>query len=149
MTTTVFEPCTWQPLLINSNLHVLTNDLIESVSSAAILNDSYFVNEMPTDLGIDTDPQLVASVLGGMLSTVARHAKGSVIKVSAKIYHDVILVHVKDYNDSQNHDIYHSMEALNPLAEKIGGVIDVNSYRLKVTTVVFSFPNLPMVVKNN
>jgi hypothetical protein len=144
MTTTVFEPCSPYSMQITSNLHSLTNDLIESVSSAAILNDSYFVNEIPEDLDVDTDPQLVASVLGGMLSTVGRHARGSVITVSAKIYHDVILVHVKDYNNSQNYDIYHSLQELNPLAEKIGGVIDVNSYRLKVTTVVFSFPNLPI-----
>lgn len=144
MTTTVFEPISYQSLQIAANLRQLTDDLIDSVASAAIENDSFFVNEIPDDMDIDTDPQLVASVLGGMLSTVAQHAKGSCIRVSAKIYHNVILVHVKDCNSSQNYDIYHSLQELKPLAEKIGGVVDVNSLRLKVTTVVFSFPNLPM-----
>jgi hypothetical protein len=144
MTTTVFEPCSYHSLQIAANLRQLTDDLIDSLVSAAMDNDSYFVNEIPDELDIDTDPQLVASVLGGMLSTVAQHAKSSCIRISAKIYHDVILVHVKDCNNSQNYDIYHSLQELKPLAEKIGGIIDVNSLRLKVTTVVFSFPNLPV-----
>jgi hypothetical protein len=143
--TTTLDHYPYQTMQI-CNLRQLIDDLLDSIASAAILNDSFFVNDIPDDLDIDTDPQLVASVLGRMLSTVAKHSKSSCIRVSAKIYHDVVLVHIKDCNSSYNYDIYHNLQELKPLAEKIGGIIDVNSYRLKVTTVVFSFPNVPCLI---
>jgi hypothetical protein len=130
-------------LRVVSGLRQMTTDLISSVLPAATRNESFIVNDIPDYLDVDTDPQLVASVLGGMLSTVAQHAKNSCITVSAKIYHDVILVHVKDSNSSHNYDIYSGLQGLLPLAEKIGGFVGVSSHRQKVTTVAFSFPNLP------
>jgi hypothetical protein len=124
-------------------LRDIATNVISSVLPAASRNDSYFVNDIPDDLDVDTDSELVASILGGMLSAVAKHAKNSCIRLSAKIYHNVILVHVKDCNSSHNYDIYSGLQGLMPLAEKIGGFVGVSSHRQKVTTVAFSFPNLP------
>jgi hypothetical protein len=141
--TTTPKPYPCHPLPITGGLRGLASDLISTVSSTALRNESFFVNDIPDDLDIDTDPQLVASVLGGMISTLAHHAKNSCIRLSAKIYHDVILVHVKDYNSSHNYDIYNGVQGLMPMAEKIGGFVGVSSHRHSVTTVAFSFPNLP------
>jgi hypothetical protein len=126
-------------------LRDMATSIISSVLPAASRNDNFFVNDIPDDLGVDTDSQLVASVLAGMLSTVAQHAKSSCIRLSAKIYHNVILVHVKDCNSSYNYDVYSRLQGLMPLAEKIGGYVGVSSHRQKVTTVAFSFPNLPAI----
>lgn len=128
-------------LQLTSGLRQLASNLISSVLPAATRNDSFFVNDIPEDLDIDTDPQLVASILGGMLSTIAQHAKSSCIRLSAKIYHDVILVHVKDCSSSHSYDIYSVLQRLLPMAEKLGGYVGVSSHRQNVTTVAFSFPN--------
>jgi hypothetical protein len=140
---TTLKPYPGSCLHVAGGLRQMATNLIGSVLPAATRNDNFFVNDIPDDLGIDADNQLVASILGGMLSTVAQHAKSSCIRLSAKIYHDVILVHVKDCNSSHNYDVYSGLQGLMPLAEKIGGFVGVSSHRQKVTTVAFSFPNLP------
>lgn len=141
--TTTLKPYPNHNLRIAGGLHELASSLINSVLPSATRNESFFINDIPNDLDIDADPQLVASVLGGMLSTLARNAKKSCIRLSAKIYHDVILVHAKDCNSSHNYDIYSGLQGLMPIAEKIGGFVGVSSHRQNVTTVAFSFPNLP------
>ena len=145
MTTTALKPYPGHHLYNNGGLRELAADLIRTVLPAASRNESFFVNDIPEDMDIDADPQLIASVLGGMLSAVAKHAKNSCIRVSAKIYHDVILVHVKDCNSSHTHDLNSGLHGLMPIAEKIGGFVGVSSHRQNVTTVAFSFPNLPAV----
>jgi hypothetical protein len=127
----------------NNDLRQVANRLVKTFLPVAIRNKSFFVNEIPENLYIDSNPQLVASVFGGLLSSVVRHTKDSCIKLSAKVYNNVIVMHVKDCSNS-NHTVENGLKQLQPIAEKIGGVVSITSYRTNVTTFAFSFPNLPI-----
>jgi hypothetical protein len=141
---TVLKPLETETLSSFSTLDELANRMIKSFSSQAIRNRNVFINDIPDHLYIDTDEDIIASVLSGMLSSVVRNAKESCIRLSAKIYGNVILVHIKDYNSINYHPVENSLQDLQPMAEKIGGCVSVTSQRHNVATFAFSFPNLPL-----
>ncbi|HEX7904479.1 MAG TPA: hypothetical protein VF487_11415 [Chitinophagaceae bacterium] len=115
--------------------------LLNSFRPTAIRNGSILVNDIPKDIQIDADRDLLASVLGGLLAHVITIAKDSCIQISAKVYTNVILLHIKDHNTISSISIENNLQLL---AEKMGGFVGVSSQRKKLTTIAFSFPNLPV-----
>lgn len=87
---------------------------------------------------------MLASVLSGLLSAVVTHSKNSCIRLSAKIYGNVVLVQVKDSTASNTGAVENEVRQLQPIAEKMLGSVIVNSYRKNMTTITFAFPNMPL-----
>lgn len=125
-------------------LSELTSNLSAGFLPLARTNKSVIVNDIPEDLFIDTDIELVASIFAGLLAAVVKNAKESYIRLSAKVYGNVILLHIKDHNNFNYCTVENKVQQLIPLAEKIGGSVSVTSQRNNVATFAFSFPNLPM-----
>lgn len=139
---------TLEPVLKESvsfaGIHEVTSRLVNTFMDKATRNKSFFVNEIPFDLLIDTDPELFASVLSGILSAVASSAKNSCIRLSVKIFGEVILVQVKESNGLNSHYMEIELQKLLPIAEKMRGSVSVTSQRKKITTITFGFPNVPL-----
>jgi hypothetical protein len=127
-----------------STLRHLTSQITNSFSPVATRNKSVFINDIPDNLYLQADRELVTSVLSGLVSAVVRNAKESRIRLSAKIYSNVVLVHVKDYNSLNHSRVESGLQELQPLAEKMGGSVGVTSQRHNIATYAFSFPNQPM-----
>lgn len=131
-----------------SQYFITLNELATNLSAGflplARTNKSVIVNDIPEDLFIDTDIELVASIFAGLLAAVVKNARESYIRLSAKVYGNVILLHIKDYNNFNYSPVENKVQQLLPLAEKLGGSVGVTSQRNNVTTFAFSFPNLPM-----
>jgi hypothetical protein len=125
-------------------LHEVVNRLVTSFSGIATSNKNLFVNEIPGHLQLAADPQMIASVISGLLSSVVSYAKDSCIRLSAKIYGNVILVQVKDSSSFNINAIESQVKKLQPLAERIRGSVGVTSQRNNITTLTFGFPNLPL-----
>ena len=142
--TTVIKPMYPANMQDFITLRELAACLSGSFLPLAQQNKSVIINDIPEDLFIDTNTEVVASILGGLLSAVVKNAKESHISISAKLYGNVVLVHVKDYNNINYSLVENKLRSLQPLAEKIGGAVSVTSQRHNVTTFAFSFPNLPL-----
>lgn len=127
----------------SSVLREIVDHLVTSFSFKATSNKNFFVNEIPGHLQLSADPQRIAAVLSGLLSAVVSCAKDSCIRLSAKIYGNIILVQVKDSSSFNSHAIESQVQKLQPLAEKMKGSVGVTSKRNSVTTITFGFPNLP------
>jgi hypothetical protein len=125
-------------------LRRMASQLTETFRSIAQRNQNYFVNDIPDELYIDTDPNLIATIFGHLLSAVVSNAKESCIRLSAKTYGNVILLHIKDYNSFDHGGVEDNLRQLQSLAEKAGGSVGITSHRQNVATFAFSFPNLPM-----
>ena len=125
-------------------LSELADNLCAGFLPLARANKSVIVNDITGDLFIDTDVELVASIFAGLLAAVVKNAKESYIRLSTKVYGNVILLHIKDHNNFNYCSIENKVQQLVPLAEKIGGSVSVTSQRNNVATFAFSFPNLPM-----
>jgi|SRR3982751_4142380 hypothetical protein len=143
---TVIKTLTFSPEPIQDfiTLSELANNLSAGFLSLARTNKSVIINDIPEDLFIDTDIELVASIFAGLLAAVVKNAKESYIRLSAKVYGNVILLHIKDHNNFNYSPVENKVRQLLPLAEKIGGSVCVTSQRNNVATFAFSFPNLPM-----
>ncbi|MGZ8524428.1 MAG: hypothetical protein ACXWV1_08360 [Chitinophagaceae bacterium] len=127
-----------------SGLHQLTDCLVDSFLSKASSNNNHFINEIPDQLHLVTDRQMFATVLNGLLSAVVSFAKDSCIRLSAKIYGNVVLVQVKESTNLSNKAFESEVLKLQPQAEKMRGSVCVTSQRQKLTTINFGFPNLPL-----
>src|SRR5688500_19940374 len=124
-------------------LHEVVDQLVTSFTAKAISNKNLFVNEIPGHLQLVRDPQVIASVLGGLLSTIVSYAKDSCIQLSAKMYGNVILVRVKNSGGFNIKGIENQVQTLLPLAERMRGSIGFTSQRNNITTICFGFSNLP------
>lgn len=127
-----------------TGLHWLVNRLIISSLPVAVRNNSFFVNDVPADLAFTADAEMVATVLGGMLQSVATNATDSCIRVTAKVYTHVILVHVRDNNQCNTMSITDSLQQMQGLTQKIGGFLGITSKRREETVITFSFPALAL-----
>lgn len=132
-----------EPAVIQMGLHELTTRLVQNFIPGASSNKSFFVNEIQRRFPLRTNQQMLASVLNGLLSAVVTHSKNSCIRLSAKIYGNVVLVQVKGSTASNAGAIENEVRQLQPIAEKMLGSVIVNSHR-KNRTITFAFPNLPL-----
>jgi hypothetical protein len=125
-------------------LHELVDCLVGASLPQATSNKSFFINDIPEQLPMATDRHMLVALLGGLLSTVVSYAKDSCIRLSARIYGNVVLVQVKE-TASLNRNVFESeVRRLQPLAEKMRGAVCVTSQRKNLTTITLGFPNLPL-----
>ncbi|WP_276499971.1 hypothetical protein [Terrimonas pollutisoli] len=83
-----------KPMQVNK-LNDVVDRLINTLLPKASSNRSFFVNDIPHHLRLKKESPVITSVLGGLLSTIVSNAKDSCIWLSAKLYGNVVLVHVK------------------------------------------------------
>ncbi len=129
------------PLFYPTSLHHLVNRLSESLEPAARRNKSLILNNIQEDFCSELHGTAVASVLSRLMNLVILHTENSCIRVTAKTYGNVVLIHVKDDGCLNYDSISHHLTEIQSQAEKIGGFVGFTSYRNKLTTIAFSFMN--------
>ncbi|MES1223073.1 MAG: hypothetical protein ABUT20_46700 [Bacteroidota bacterium] len=123
------------------SLHNLTDKLIISLLPKSTKQKNIIINDISEELTANADEQLLAAVMGCLLQTAVAHASSSCIRVSAKAFGYITLVHIRSnevYNEEISDDY---MRRLQPLAEKLGGCITVTNSNLRGTTMAFTFIN--------
>lgn len=128
----------------SSGLHELADFLFSKFLRIAASSRSIFVNEIPTQLPVTADKQMLTSVLNGLFSAVVINGTDSCIKVSAKRFGHMILLQVKKLSSLKNISCENEVRKLQPLAAKMRGSVEVTRDRKKLTTITFGFPNLPL-----
>ena len=126
----------------HAGLRDLTDSLINTFVDKAGRSKSFFVNEIPHHLQLDTDPQMFASVFNGLIAAVVSYTSDSCIRMTAKVYGSVVLVKVKNSNSSNIYDIEAEVQKFKPIVESINGSVHVTSQHKKMTTITFGFTHL-------
>ena len=126
-----------------SRLQEVADQLVKTFTAKATSNQSYFVNEIPGHLQLNRDPQVIASVLSGLLTTVVFYTKDSCIQLSAQVYGNIVLVRVRNSGSCNINGIESQIQTLLPLAERMKGSIGFTCQRNNITTICFGFSNLP------
>jgi hypothetical protein len=124
-----------------SSLYKVIDDSINKYLSAASSNSNSLINNVNDKLNIFVDETIIGSVVGGLLNAVISHVKESHIYVSAKeLYGKIVEINVKDDNCYNTYAVALSLQDVVPLAEKIGGHLNITNQRQKITTISFQFP---------
>ncbi len=128
----------------NVHLRKMVSELVTGIVPATVRHQSFLVNDIPCDMTLSANAKAVAAVLGKLINTMAVHTNKSCVRITAKTSSDVVLVQFRDQNSTNSYTIAQSLLSAQPIAEMIGGYLGVTSQRKNETTIVFSFPNLPM-----
>ena len=125
------------------NLYLLVDRLITSFLPAAVRNHNIFINEVPSELPVEHNDEWVASIITGMITIATTNTTNNCISFSAKQYVHVIVLEMQEFNKiPQNTDL----RQVQRLAEKIGGSLCITVQNHEKSSMLFSFPNLPVVV---
>ena len=130
--------------VVHTGLRDFINCLTNTYIAKAGQNKTCFVNEIPDHLQLETDPQILGSVLSGLFLSVVSDAKESSIRIAAKVYGNVVLLKLKDSNGPSIYGIEDELKKLNTLAEKMKGSVNITGKNKILTTITIGFPNLPV-----
>ena len=125
-------------------LHLMVNQLSISTMPSAVRRQNVVVNDVPSTLYFHGNEQKLAAVLGSLLTTIIGHSQNSQLRISAKSYGNVIVLHLRENSRLNSPSFATSLVRVQELADRIGGSVSVTSYRNKVTTVAFSFLSIPV-----
>lgn len=131
-----------QSVAQTSCLRGVADILTDSMNYAASRKKSYIINDIPEDIVIDTDENLVASVLSNLLKEIIGHTESGCIRITAKTFNNLVLLHVKNDGSLHYDSMSQNLSAIHEQAEKLGGFVGFTSFRNKVTTIAFSFMNM-------
>lgn len=109
---------------------------------SALRTNSFIVNDVPPDLKIIADENILATVLSRLLYCLVNHSGNSCIRISAKEYDDIIFIHLKSNRGFSNNAVDTDLQQAQSYAKKMNGNIGLNKDDDKITGIVFSFPNM-------
>lgn len=136
---------------INSNpetIQHLVKLIATSALPSALRNNSFIVNDVPTDFKIIADENILATVLSRLLYCLVNHAENSCIRITAKEYDDIMFIHMKSNRGFSNEAVENDLQQAQSYAKKMNGNIGLNKDDDKITGIVFSFPNMSFSKKN-
>ncbi len=125
-------------------LHLVINELSEAILPVALHRSNTLVNEVSPSLLVRTNLDKLTAVLSNLLETVISNSQDSLIRFSAKIYDDVLLLHIKKNCRQFNDEFVNCLGPVQRLAEELYGSVCITSHRNDVTTVALSFINQPL-----
>ena len=125
----------------SSTLHHLVDNITESFAPVTSRNNCLVINDVSEDIPVNNDRELVTSLLSNLMNLVFMHTENSRIRITAKLYRDVVLLHVKDDGCLNYDSVSQKLACMRAMAEQLGGFVGFTSYRNKLTTIAFSFMN--------
>ncbi|MDP4263255.1 MAG: hypothetical protein Q8941_12075 [Bacteroidota bacterium] len=126
---------------VKTVLQKVVDRLVKTFLPMATRNNSLIVNDVSPKLCVSMDENAVIPVISGLLQSVINNARESCIRISAKeMDGKMVVVSVKDSNSYNTYAVACSLQDVVPLAQKIGGNLDITSEKQKITTIAFRFP---------
>ncbi len=123
----------------NLSLQRLVSQLLIQFQPAAVRQKSFILNDVPGNFWVNTDENMLASVISSLFSSVINRCKSACIRVSASTYDNMVVVNVQDSNHAGKAGIPQELNAALPLAERLGGFISMHNRRQDATRITFSF----------
>ena len=126
----------------NHSLHHLVDEIIRDFSSERFIGESQIVNNISLDLFICTkEESVLSSVITELLHAFLSNAAEGEIEVSAReLFGNTMKVSVRDNNCYNTYAVACALQKVVPMAESIGGFLNIVNQRQKITTIEFSFP---------
>jgi hypothetical protein len=123
------------------SLHHGVDQLLKTSVAATNNNKNTIVNNISPELYVTAHDAVIMTVIEKILQGVTANASDSVIYITAKeLYGNMIEVKIKDENCYNTYAVALSLQEAVPLAERIGGYLDITNQKQRITTIEFRFP---------
>jgi hypothetical protein len=136
METTINQPT-------KKTLDQLVSLLAAGSLPAAVHRKSFIVNDVPRALSISADENMLATVLSSILQIVINHTENSCIRIAANVNDKIVNVQMQDSSSFNGNVIESDLKHVQTIANKMGGYLSINTNLKKITSIAFSFPNIP------
>ena len=126
----------------NHSLHKLVDEVIRDLSMVPFTGKSRIVNKVSPDLFIRMkDENILSSIISGLLYALLSNATEGNIEVSAReLFGNTMKIFMRDNNCYNTYAVACALQKILPMAERIGGFLNIMNQRQKITTIEFSFP---------
>jgi len=141
MNTQIHETPTRTNLNPEISLRQLVNQLIKAVHPLTGRYDSLVLNEIPRELTVTADANMLAYVLGSLINCAVTSTGHECVHVEAVMADDRTIIHVRDAGMYYYHTISHQYRQVQYMAEKLGGCISIQNNNEYGTNVTFSLSN--------
>jgi hypothetical protein len=122
-------------------LRTIISRLATATIPYAVQKQSFLVNEVSPGLKVNADEHMLAAVFGSLLNTVISCSSDCCIRISAKLYGRVALIHLKENPGINNFHARRKLKEVQQLAEMFGGTVSIGNGEDGSTSIVFSFIN--------
>jgi len=126
-------------------LRQLVSRLVTGLLPDSARQESFIINDISPAIMVTTDELLLATVISNLLSMSVSRNRRSCIRVTAKVFSNVILLFVRDQKRSEKQITNEDFARLQPLAYKVGGCITISSQDQWEETLALSFLDLAAV----
>lgn len=120
-------------------LYDLIDNTIRSSLPFALRNHNLILNEISSAFMVHCEKQTLTNIVREILSAITEFSKSSYIRISAKRYHEVVLVHFKDFNILSKTQAPYKLQPVQKMAAEIDGYVGITSHRQYETTIALSF----------
>jgi hypothetical protein len=121
------------------SLYDLIDNTIRSSLPFALRSHNLILNEISSGFSVHCDKQTLSEIIRQVLNAIMEFSKSSYIRISAKRYHEIVLIHFKDFNILNKTQVPYKLQPIQPLASSIDGYVGVTSHRQYETTIALSF----------
>ena len=126
------------------SLQLLLNDFLFNLPDTIKRNNIIVKNAVSPELKMLADQSGVVSVINEILTTVVSNARNTCILVTAEKYSDIVTLNFEDSNNFNGYALSFSLMLISQHARFEGGDISIRGAQKRVTTVSFSFPDMPV-----
>lgn len=121
------------------SLFDLIDNIVRSSLPFALRNHNLILNEISSGFNVHCDKDSLTGIVRGVLDAIMEFSKSSYIRISARRYHEIVLIHFKDFNILNKTQAPYNLQPVQELASKIDGYIGITSFRQYESTIALSF----------
>jgi len=97
-------------------LQSLVSRLVAGIVPMAVHGRNFFVNDISRDLVVHADTEMVKAVLNNLFTSIVPYVENSCIRITAKVYGNVVLVQLRDHTGINTYFIEQHLTNCQPKA---------------------------------
>lgn len=108
---------------------------IPAVSSGKV----FIANDVNPGFHVETEGTYLRAIIRRLLETAVLHSSGSQIKIWAKQFHNLTVLHLKYKDERPEVELQKMIAHLEPFAERMGGCLYLTSHLPNDISIAFTF----------
>lgn len=121
------------------SLHQFVDDHLKELQPSAIRKNSFFINDIPARHMVNPSLRELKNLVRQFMQIIISNTDHACMRITANWHRRVMLVHIRNIPVIDTANFESSINALQPLAEQLGGCITLNNDQKNRTTLVLSF----------